>query len=72
MAQKARAGPLVRALAPYLGAQLTVLVLVLLMPQLAHLAEPAKPAGPPVEKLDDAAARARFNDMLKLPPPPEE
>ena len=27
---------------------------------------------PPVEKLDDEAARKRFNDMLNLPPPPEE
>ncbi|CAN5922942.1 TRAP transporter large permease subunit [soil metagenome] len=72
MAQKARAGPLAAALAPYLGAQLVVLTLVLLVPPLAHLAEPAAPAGPPVEKLDDDGARKRFNDMLKLPPPPEE
>jgi tripartite ATP-independent transporter DctM subunit len=72
MAQKAQARPLARALAPYLGVQLAVLALVVLFPSLAHLAEPSKPAGPPVEKLDDDAARKKFNDMLKLPPPPQE
>lgn len=37
----------------------------------AHLAEPARPAEP-VQQLDDDAARKRFNDMLKLPLPPQE
>jgi tripartite ATP-independent transporter DctM subunit len=72
MVAKAETRLLVRALAPYLAAQLAVLALVVCLPSLAHLAEPAAPAGPPVEKLDDAGARQRFNDMLKLPPPPEE
>lgn len=69
MAEKTRTGPLVRALAPYLAAQLAVLGLVVAVPRLVHLAEPAAPAGPAVEKVDDDTARQRFNDMLKLPPP---
>ena len=72
MAAKTSTGPLARALAPYLGAQLVILALVVLAPQLVHLTEPARPAGPAVEKLDDDAARKRFNDMLNLPPPPQE
>ena len=72
MAQKAKTGALVRALAPYLGAQLVVLALVVLVPSLAHLAEPPRPAGPPAETIDDDAARKKFNDMLNLPPPPQE
>jgi tripartite ATP-independent transporter DctM subunit len=72
MAQRTTMPALVCALAPYLGAQVVVLVLVVLIPAIAHLAEPKAPLGPPVEKLDDDAARKRFNDMLKLPPPPEE
>ncbi|MFO1159906.1 MAG: TRAP transporter large permease subunit [Reyranellaceae bacterium] len=70
VAQKTAIRPLARALAPYLGAQLAVLVLVLLLPALAHLAEPARPAAAPAEKLDDDAARKRFNNML--PPPSDE
>jgi TRAP-type mannitol/chloroaromatic compound transport system permease large subunit len=73
MRQKTAIGPLARALAPYIGAQLLVLVLVVLVPRLAHLAEPnaanTLQSGP---KLDDDAARSRFNNMLNLPPPPEE
>jgi tripartite ATP-independent transporter DctM subunit len=73
MKQKTAIGPLAHALAPYIGAQLIVLLLVVLVPRLAHLAEPKAAntlqSGP---KLDDDAARSRFNDMLKLPPPPEE
>jgi tripartite ATP-independent transporter DctM subunit len=72
MATKARLRPLAAALAPYLAAQLLVLAAVVALPSLAHLAEPAKPAGPAAPKLDDDAARARFNDMLKLPLPPQE
>jgi tripartite ATP-independent transporter DctM subunit len=72
LAQKAPIGQLARALAPYLGAQLVVLVLVVLLPGLAHLAQPKASDAPPVEKVDDETARQRFNDMLKLPPPPEE
>ena len=63
---------LARALAPYLAAQLVVLALVVLLPGLAHLAQPKASNAPPVEKVDDETARKRFNDMLKLPPPPEE
>ena len=63
---------LARALAPYLGAQLVVLALVVTMPRLVHLAEPPAAAGPAAKPVDDDAARQRFNDMLKLPPPPEE
>ena len=71
MAEKAQTRPLVRALAPYLAAQLVVLALVVLMPRLVHLTEPAKPAAA-APQLDDDAARKRFNDMLNLPPPPQE
>ena len=42
----------------------------------AAAARPSRPAkgadAPPVEKVDDETARKRFNDMLKLPPPPDE
>jgi tripartite ATP-independent transporter DctM subunit len=71
MATKTALRPLASALAPYLGVQLVVLAMVVALPQLAHLAEPARPAQP-VQQLDDDAARKRFNDMLKLPPPPQE
>ena len=70
--QNAALGPLTRALAPYLAAQLVVLALVLAIPRIAHLVQPgAGAAPPPVVKIDDDAARKRFNDMLKLPPPEE-
>jgi hypothetical protein len=72
LAQKAPIRQLARALAPYLAAQLVVLVLVVLLPGLAHLAQPKGSDAPLVEKVDDETARKRFNDMLKLPPPPEE
>jgi hypothetical protein len=45
---------------------------VVLLPGIAHLAQPKGADAPLVEKLDDETARKRFNDMLKLPPPPEE
>ena len=71
MAQKTAIRPLARALAPYIGAQLVVLALVVTMPWLAHLAQPKGADAPPTEKVDDETARKRFNDMLKLPPPEE-
>ncbi len=72
MRRKTALRPLVRALAPYIGAQLVVLASVVLLPRLAHLAEPASANAPSPAKLDDEGARKRFNDMLNLPPPPEE
>jgi tripartite ATP-independent transporter DctM subunit len=72
LADRAPIRQLAWALAPYLAAQLVVLALVVLLPQLAHLAQPKGVSAPPVEKIDDETARRRFNDMLKLPPPPEE
>jgi TRAP-type mannitol/chloroaromatic compound transport system permease large subunit len=70
MKQKTAVRPLARALAPYLAAQLVVLALVVALPGLAHLAQPKGYDASPVEtKLDDDAARKKFNDMLKLPPP---
>jgi len=69
--QNASLRSLTRALAPYLAAQLVVLALVVLLPPLTHLAQPRESKASPVEKVDDDAARKRFNDMLK-PPPPEE
>ena len=72
LADRAPIRQLTRALAPYLAAQLVVLALVVLLPQLAHLAQPKGASAPPVEKIDDETARQRFNDMLKLPLPPEE
>jgi tripartite ATP-independent transporter DctM subunit len=65
--QNAPLRSLARALAPYLAAQLVVLALVVLLPSLAHLAQPKETKASPVEKVDDDAARKRFNDMLKLP-----
>ena len=72
MKQKTAIGPLARALAPYIGAQLVVLVLVVLVPRLAHLVEPKGASALAPAKLDDDAGRKRFNDMLNLPPPSEE
>ena len=70
--QKVPIRPLARALAPYLAAQLVVLALVVLLPVLAHLAQPKGHDAPPVEtRLDDEAARKKFNDMLNIPPPEE-
>ena len=72
LAQKTAIRPLAKALAPYLAAQLVVLALVVALPRLAHLAQPKGFDAPPVTtKIDDDEARKRFNDMLKLPPPPE-
>src|SRR5471032_2861208 len=72
MKQKTAIGPLARALAPYIGAQILVLLLVVLVPRLAHLAEPKGANVLAPVKLDDDASRKRFNDMLNLPPPSEE
>ena len=72
LAEKAPIRQVTRALAPYLAAQLLVLALVVLLPSLAHLAQPKGADAPLTPKLDDETARKRFNDMLKLPPPPEE
>src|SRR6266481_2093216 len=70
--QKTAIRPLARALAPYLAAQLVVLALVVALPALSHLAQPKGFDAPPVTtKIDDDEARKKFNDMLKLPPPPE-
>lgn len=68
--QKAPLRLLARALAPYLAAQLVVLVLVVLLPSLAHIAQPKGFDAPPLAtKLDDEDARKKFNDMLKVPEP---
>jgi len=70
MSQKTAIRPLARALSPYLAAQLVVLVLVVALPQLAHLAQPkGSEALPGPTKIDDDEARKKFNDMLQLPPP---
>ena len=70
MRQKAAIKPLVRALAPYLAAQLVVLALVVSLPRLAHLAQPPGAEASPVStKLNEDEARKRFNDMLKIPAP---
>ncbi len=70
--QKAPIRDLARALAPYLGAQLVVLALVVLIPGLAHLAQPKGfDASPLATKMNDDDARKKFNDMLKIPPPEE-
>jgi TRAP-type mannitol/chloroaromatic compound transport system permease large subunit len=70
MRQKTAVRPLMRALAPYLAAQLVVLALIVALPGLAHLAQPrGHDASPTATRLDDDAARRKFNDMLQLPPP---
>ena len=70
MRRKAALRPLVRALAPYLGAQLVVLALVVCLPQLAHLAQPRGADAPAIDsRLNEEDARKRFNDMLKIPAP---
>jgi len=67
MAQKTGIRPLARALAPYLGAQLIVLVLVVALPGLAHLAQPRGfDASPVTTKIDDDEARKRFNDHAEI------
>jgi tripartite ATP-independent transporter DctM subunit len=68
MPQKAAIRPLARALLPYLLVQLLVLLAVVARPALTHLAQPKGFDAPPIDtKVDDDAARKRFNDMLKLP-----
>ncbi|MBN9087697.1 MAG: TRAP transporter large permease subunit [Reyranella sp.] len=70
MKQKTATRPLARALAPYLAAQLVVLALVVALPGTAHFAQPKGHDASPVEtKLDDDAARQKFNDMLNIPAP---
>ncbi len=68
MREKAALRPLARALVPFLAAQLLVLASVVVFPALTHLAQPKGFDAPPIApKIDDDAARKRFNDMLKLP-----
>jgi TRAP-type mannitol/chloroaromatic compound transport system permease large subunit len=63
-------GALVRALLPFLLAQWTVLGIVLLVPQLAHLGETAAEASRvPERPLSDEELNRRLNELL--PPPPE-
>ena len=70
MPQKTAVRPLVRALAPYLAAQLAVLGLVVVMPGLSHLAQPKGALAPSINtKMNDDEARKKFNDMLNIPPP---
>jgi tripartite ATP-independent transporter DctM subunit len=70
MRQKAAIRPLAWALAPYIAAQLVVLAVVVAVPRLAHLAQPKGADASPINtKIDDDAARKKFNDMLKIPPP---
>jgi hypothetical protein len=70
MPQKAAIRPLARALVPFLAAQLLVLAAVVAFPALTHLAQPKGFDAPPIDtRIDDDAARKRFNDMLKLPSP---
>lgn len=72
LAEKAALRPLARALAPYLAVQFLVLALVVALPRLAHLAQPAGADALAIDrKMDDEEARKRFNDMLKLRPPPD-
>src|SRR5476651_405654 len=73
MTQKTAMRDLARALAPYLAAQLVVLVLVVILPGISHLAQPKGFDAPPnATKLNDDDARKRFNDMLQIPPPPSD
>src|SRR5471030_3096703 len=70
VAEKAPMRDVARALAPYLGAQLVVLVLVVVLPGISHLAQPTGFDAPPnATKLNNEDARKRFNDMLNIPPP---
>jgi TRAP-type mannitol/chloroaromatic compound transport system permease large subunit len=70
MKQKTAVRPLVRALVPYLAAQLAVLAIVVAWPGLAHLAQPKGYDASPVEtRMDDDTARKKFNDMLNIPAP---
>ena len=70
MRQKTALAPLVRSLAPFIAAQLTVLALVVAVPKLAHLAQPKGHDAPSINtKIDDDEARRKFNDMLKIPAP---
>jgi TRAP-type C4-dicarboxylate transport system permease large subunit len=73
IAEKAPMRALARALAPYLAAQLVVLALVVILPGISHLAQPKGfDALPNAGKLNDEDARKRFNDMLNIPPPPND
>lgn len=70
MRQKTAIKPLARALAPYIAAQLVVLLLVVAFPKFAHLAQPKGAEASPIDtKVNDDEARKRFNDMLKIPAP---
>ena len=70
MRQKTALPQLVRALAPFVAAQLAVLALVVAVPKLAHLAQPKGHDAPSINtKINDDEARRKFNDMLKIPAP---
>jgi TRAP-type mannitol/chloroaromatic compound transport system permease large subunit len=64
-------GALVRALLPFLAAQLVVLGLAIAFPRLAHVAMPAEPSALlPPHKLTDKQIEQRL--LRQLPPPPSD
>ena len=65
MASPVRFGPLVRALLPFLGAQLLVLALVVAFPALVHLAEPRAVAK---AARSDADVQRRLDSIVPIVP----
>jgi tripartite ATP-independent transporter DctM subunit len=60
--------PFLRALAPFLGAQWLLLLLVLLFPQLTHIGQAAADRTRlPTAPMSDAEYAKRLNEMIKLP-----
>ena len=56
-----------RALAPFLLAQIAVLLLVVTMPALVHVFDPPKPAPVPAFSKQEIESRSR---PITMPPPP--
>jgi tripartite ATP-independent transporter DctM subunit len=65
--QKTSLAAVMRALAPFLAAQIAVLSMVVAVPALVHVFEPPKPPPAPVLSREEIEARSR---TITLPPPP--
>ena len=61
-----------KALAPYLAAQLLVLALVLAFPALVHIGRPNLTVQPPLPPMSDDQVRERFLQTVPAAPPSGE
>ncbi|MBI3710171.1 MAG: C4-dicarboxylate ABC transporter permease, partial [Proteobacteria bacterium] len=71
MAKAVPTGALARAMAPFLGAQALVFILVVIFPGLTHLAEPESAMARTTTRLSDEDVQRQFDSIVPAPPPEE-